>query len=144
MSGIGIDEVFTAGNGTTCAVTRFSTHPAGAPDLAARVELDIRHALGHHGVAWEGTTEGLVGGKEPSRVQAFQRVGSAYEQILGEQCPALAVGGGTEAKGNPHLIATAALFTSQLGPPINESAAASPEPGGAPGFALPPRLAARQ
>ncbi|WP_395857288.1 hypothetical protein [Cystobacter fuscus] len=63
MSGIGIDEVFTAGNGPTYAVTRFSTHPAGAPDIAARVELDIRDALGHHGVAWEGTTEGLVGGK---------------------------------------------------------------------------------
>ncbi|ATB37758.1 hypothetical protein CYFUS_003183 [Cystobacter fuscus] len=150
------DEVFTAGNGTTYAVTRFYTNPAGAPDIAARVEVDVRYALGHNSVAWDGKTEGLVGGKgTPSRFQeiltrllgqfpaeagytlafqtttlfppdvrlttgqTFQRVSSAYEQLLGEQCPTVAVGGATNAKGNTHLIAAGALFTKKLGPPIN-------------------------
>ncbi|MFY0574915.1 hypothetical protein ACN28S_11575 [Cystobacter fuscus] len=137
-------------------MTRFYTHPASAPDVAARVEVDVRYALGHNSVAWDGSTEGLVGGKgTPSRFQdiltqllrrfpaeagytlgfqtttlfppdvrlttgdTFQRVSSAYEQALGEQCPALAVGGATNAKGNTHLIAAGALFTNKLGPPIN-------------------------
>jgi succinyl-diaminopimelate desuccinylase len=150
------DEVFKEGQGTTYAVTRFYTQPAGAPDIAARVELDIRYALGHHSVAWDGKTEGLVGGKaSPSRFQesfaellrrfpaeagytleyqtttvyppdvrlpegnAFQRVNAAFEKARGEPCPARAIGGGTDAKGNTNLIAAGALFTEKMGPPIN-------------------------
>ncbi|WNG16967.1 M20/M25/M40 family metallo-hydrolase [Cystobacter fuscus] len=150
------DEVFTAGNGTTYAVTRFYTNPAGAPDIAARVQIDIRYALGHHSVAWDKKTEGLVGGKASKSVfqdtfakllqefpkeadytlgfqtttsyppdvrlpegNAFQRVSSAFEKALGEQCPRWAIGGGTDAKGNTNLIAAGALFTEKMGPPIN-------------------------
>ncbi|WP_187344871.1 M20/M25/M40 family metallo-hydrolase [Cystobacter ferrugineus] len=150
------DEVFKEGNGTTYAVTRFYTNPEGAPDIAARVEIDIRYALGHHSVAWDGKTEGLVGGKGTQSVfqdtftkllgqfpaeagytlefqtrtvfppdvrlpegNAFQRVSHAFEQVLGEQCPRWAIGGGTDAKGNTNLIAAGALFTDKMGPPIN-------------------------
>jgi len=51
------DEVFTQGNGTTYALTRVTT---SAQDVALRI--DIRYALGHHGTAWDGTTEGLLSG----------------------------------------------------------------------------------
>lgn len=51
------DPVFEQGNGTTYALTRVTTGPQ---DVALRI--DIRYALGHHGVAWDGTTEGLLPG----------------------------------------------------------------------------------
>ncbi len=51
--------------------------------------------------------------------KAFSRVGSAYLQAMKERCPARAIGGGTDAKGNPNLIAAGALFTGFMGPPIN-------------------------
>ncbi|MET0401755.1 MAG: M20/M25/M40 family metallo-hydrolase [Cystobacter sp.] len=150
------DQVFQKGNGTTYAITRFYTNPAGAPNLAARVEIDIRYALGHHSASWDGKTEGLVGGKgSPSRFQetftelikrfptqggyplsfqtrtayapdvrlpeggSFKRISTAFEEVLGEQSPALAIGGGTDAKGNNNLIAAGPLFTTKMGPPIN-------------------------
>ena len=51
------DEVFALGNGTTYALTRVTT---SAQDVALRI--DIRYALGHHGTAWDGQTEGLLSG----------------------------------------------------------------------------------
>lgn len=51
------DEVFAQGNGTTYALTRVTT---SAQDVALRI--DIRYALGHHGTAWDGQTEGLLSG----------------------------------------------------------------------------------
>jgi len=150
------DDVFTEGQGTTYAITRFYTNPEGAPGTAARLELDIRYAVGHHSVPWDGKTEGFVGGKaSPSRFhetfgelllrfpaeagytveyqtatvfppdirlpegRTFQRVSRAFRQVMNEQCPARAIGGGTDAKGNTNLIAAGALFTENMGPPIN-------------------------
>jgi len=51
------DPVFAEGNGTTYALTRVNTSPQ---DVTLRI--DIRYALGHHGVAWDGKTEGLLPG----------------------------------------------------------------------------------
>ena len=51
------DDVFAQGNGTTYALTRVTTSPQ---DVALRI--DIRYALGHHGTAWDGQTEGLLSG----------------------------------------------------------------------------------
>ncbi|MFL5346186.1 MAG: M20/M25/M40 family metallo-hydrolase [Hyalangium sp.] len=153
------DRVFT--NGTTYAITRFQTDPEKFPEAAASLELDIRYALDHHGIAWDNKTEGFVGGEiepgnpneshfkeifaellrqfpsEPGYTlgyttqtvappdvrlpdgETFQRVSRAFSQSMGKQCPALAIGGGTDAKGTPALIAAGALFTEDLGPPIN-------------------------
>jgi succinyl-diaminopimelate desuccinylase len=150
------DSVFGEGNGTTYALTRFYTNPQGAPDTAARLEVDIRYALGHHSVEWDGKTEGFVGPRtSQSRFQqlftellrqfpaeagypiefqtrtlyppdvrlpessALKRISQAYEQVMNTPCPALAIGGGTDAKGNTNLIAAGALFTDKFGPPIN-------------------------
>jgi succinyl-diaminopimelate desuccinylase len=46
-------------------------------------------------------------------------VNNAYKDVLGEDCPMRAVGGGTDAHGNLSLVAAGALFTGSFGPPIN-------------------------
>lgn len=46
-------------------------------------------------------------------------VNNAYREVIGVSCPMRAIGGGTDAKGNPELVAAGALFTNSLGPPIN-------------------------
>jgi len=46
-------------------------------------------------------------------------VNNAYKDVLGEDCPMRAVGGGTDAHGNLSLVAAGALFTGSCGPPIN-------------------------
>lgn len=51
------DQVFQQGNGTSYALTRVTT---GAQ--AVTLGIDIRYALGHHAVAWDGKTEGLLPG----------------------------------------------------------------------------------
>ena len=52
------DQVFEQGNGTTYALTRVRTKPQDVT-----LQLDIRYALGHHGVAWDGKTEGQLPGR---------------------------------------------------------------------------------
>jgi succinyl-diaminopimelate desuccinylase len=49
----------------------------------------------------------------------YIKINNAYKEIIGDDCPRLAIGGGTDAKGNNELIAAGALFTENLGPPIN-------------------------
>lgn len=51
------DQVFQQGNGTSYALTRVTTGPQ-----AVTLGIDIRYALGHHAVAWDGKTEGLLPG----------------------------------------------------------------------------------
>ena len=51
--------------------------------------------------------------------KSFSTVADAYMQVMGEPTPARAIGGGTDAKGHNTLIAAGALFTDELGPPIN-------------------------
>lgn len=58
------DDVFAEQNGTTYALTRLYTDPPGAPDIAVRLEIDIRYAIGHHGQGWDGEHEGLLPGDE--------------------------------------------------------------------------------
>ena len=38
---------------------------------------------------------------------------------MGKDCPKLAIGGGTDAKGHPELWAAGALFDPKMGYPIN-------------------------
>ncbi|HAI68545.1 MAG TPA: hypothetical protein DCM38_03805, partial [Gammaproteobacteria bacterium] len=49
----------------------------------------------------------------------YIKLNKAYKSVTGEDCPRLAIGGGTDAKGNNELIAAGTLFTESLGPPIN-------------------------
>lgn len=49
----------------------------------------------------------------------FRWVADGYKEVVGKPCPLLAIGGGTDAKGYPSLIAAGPLFSTQMGPPIN-------------------------
>lgn len=49
----------------------------------------------------------------------FQLICSAYQDVIREPCPIIAVGGATDAHGIGNLIAAGALFTTDFGPPIN-------------------------
>ncbi|MCP4260620.1 MAG: M20 family metallopeptidase [Planctomycetes bacterium] len=51
--------------------------------------------------------------------EQFQHVNLAYREVTGEDCPAYAVGGWTDAKGKPTLFAAGALFDPDFGDPIN-------------------------
>ena len=53
------------------------------------------------------------------RNEFLTAVNNAYREVMGESCPMHAIGGGTDAKGHPELVAAGALFTESLGPPIN-------------------------
>jgi succinyl-diaminopimelate desuccinylase len=49
----------------------------------------------------------------------LSKVNAAYRDALGTDSPMLAIGGGSDAKGQPELVAAGALFTGSLGAPIN-------------------------
>ena len=49
----------------------------------------------------------------------FSRISKAYENVMGEPCPARAIGGGTDAKGQVNFLAAGPLFNDLSGPPIN-------------------------
>lgn len=49
----------------------------------------------------------------------LQTVSNGYAAIMGVACPIAAIGGGTDAKGHPTLVAAGALFSDDFGPPIN-------------------------
>ena len=49
----------------------------------------------------------------------FTRVNKAYKAVTGKDCSFVGIGGGTDAKGHPELIAIGALFFPRMGPPIN-------------------------
>jgi succinyl-diaminopimelate desuccinylase len=68
------DQVFEQGNGTTYALTRVTTSPQ---DVALRI--DIRYALGHHGVAWDGKTEGQLPGTSVFP-DAFEQLVNRFQQ----------------------------------------------------------------
>ncbi|WP_394838591.1 M20/M25/M40 family metallo-hydrolase [Pendulispora rubella] len=49
----------------------------------------------------------------------FSRISNAYKEVMGQPCPAIAIGGGTDAKNHPNFLAAGALFGQKFGPPIN-------------------------
>lgn len=49
----------------------------------------------------------------------FQFVNNAYRKVMGEDCPAQAIGGGTDAKGYLPLIAAGPMLGRIAGPPVN-------------------------
>ncbi len=55
----------------------------------------------------------------PDRNAAYLAVARAFERVTGSPPAPLAIGGGSDAKGQLELVAAGALFTRSLGPPIN-------------------------
>ena len=143
------DQIFEQGNGTTYALTQVQTNPQNVT-----LEMDIRYALGHHSVAWDGKTEGQLPGhsifpevfnalvnrfqqerpdaaitvatvnvdapdvRDPQSA-SFQRIGAAYQRVVGAPMEAVAIGGGSDAKGHVELVAAGSLFSLGFGPPVN-------------------------
>ena len=142
------DEVFEAGNGTTYAATRLYTRPdlvqmeldiryaidhhshswdgsegmlKGESSIFSEVfnQLTVAfNASASHPVTVETSTAAPPDIRLPEN-ESFSTVAEAYLQVMGEPTPARAIGGGTDAKGHNTLIAAGALFTDELGPPIN-------------------------
>ena len=76
------------------------------------------NAIGRHPVIMETSTSAPPDIRLPEN-ESFSIVADAYMRVMGEPTPARAIGGGTDAKGHNTLIAAGALFTEELGPPIN-------------------------
>ena len=142
------DEVFEAGNGTTYAATRLYTRPdlvqmeldiryaidhhshswdgsegmlKGESSIFSEVfsQLTVAfNASASHPVTVETSTAAPPDIRLPEN-ESFSTVAEAFLQVMGEPTPARAIGGGTDAKGHNTLIAAGALFTDELGPPIN-------------------------
>ena len=49
----------------------------------------------------------------------YVKLNRAFKMVKGRDCPMRAIGGGTDAKGHPELIAAGALFETDMGHPIN-------------------------
>ena len=142
------DEVFQEGNGTTYAVTRFETG-LDRLEMFVDIRYAIDHQAGGWDRETYGLIPGesvfvdvfpsIVDGFNAGRPEqvdyttstyfgpdirsvdnpAYMKVDRAFQDVMGRSCPEIAVGGGTDAKGNLQLIAAGALFTQNLGPPIN-------------------------
>lgn len=132
------DTTFQKGNGTTYALTRFTTG-----DKEATLKVDVRYASDHHdrfasifrtiignfnrthseaNVSF--TTRTAVGPdfKNP-KSPAFRSILATYKDVTGGACPLHAIGGGTDAKGEPNLFAVGPTFGNPgddlMGPPRN-------------------------
>ena len=57
--------------------------------------------------------------RNPDESPEFQKINTAFKDVMGQNCPQIAVGGGTDAKNHLQLWAAGALFDTKLGPPIN-------------------------
>ena len=142
------DTIFREGNGTTYALTQLVPEDKGVK-LSIDIRYAIgHHAQGWNGkegmipgdslfqavfqqlveryrassggieVTFETRTLAAPDIRSP-RNEFLTAVNNAYRKVMGESCPMHAIGGGTDAKGHPELVAAGALFTESLGPPIN-------------------------
>ena len=142
------DDVFKKGNGTTYAVTRFHTKPKSV-QLELDVRYAIGHHSTTWDGKTEGMLEGISKFPEVfnelteefnkmaahqvmittktavapdirlTEGDTFRKIANAFEKVMNVATPALAIGGGTDAKGDNNLMAGGALFINRLGPPIN-------------------------
>eukprot|EP00177_Eucheuma_denticulatum_P005667 GFKZ01010317.1.p1 GENE.GFKZ01010317.1~~GFKZ01010317.1.p1 ORF type:complete len:635 (+),score=107.60 GFKZ01010317.1:27-1907(+) len=55
----------------------------------------------------------------PDTNEMYQKSERAFREVMGVDPPRLAIGGGTDAKGNVSVLALGPLFDMRLGPPIN-------------------------
>jgi succinyl-diaminopimelate desuccinylase len=143
------DTVFGEGNGTTYGLTKLTSDKPEKISLGIDIRYAIGHHSkgwdGGEGVI-EGesvfktafqklveryrsetggapvtfTTETVFGPDIRSiRNADLFRINMAYRSIMGENCPMQAIGGATDAHGRLELVTAGALFTDNLGPPVN-------------------------
>ncbi len=143
------DDVFEEGNGTTYAVTKLEADAKGgrlevdvryalphhgsawdgrSPGLLrgesrfrevfATLTDRYRSVAPRYPVRFETRTLFAPDLRLPDAPE-FVRVNRAFRHVTGRDCPMLGIGGGTDAKGHPELIAVGPLFSPRMGPPIN-------------------------
>jgi succinyl-diaminopimelate desuccinylase len=143
------DPVFQEGNGTTYALTQLQTKDEDdSVELWVDIRYALGHHgqgwngsegvlqddslftgifadlvaswsdVGGASVTCETTTVFGPDIRSP-RNENLSRVAIAYRAVMGENCPMRAIGGGTDAHGDLHLVTAGALFTDDMGPPIN-------------------------
>ena len=143
------DRVFVQGNGTTYAVTKLVTERHQVRlEIDVRYAIDhheqpwdgktegllagesrFKHVFAEltrdfnsrnvgHAVEYETATAFAHDIRLPTNPQ-FTRVNRAYRAVTGDDCSFIGIGGGTDAKGHPELIAVGPLFSPKIGPPIN-------------------------
>jgi len=143
------DDVFLAGNGTTYAVTKFVTalkevqlhvdvryaigHHSKPWDgktegllkgksrfdeILGGVVADYNRDQDRFPVRYQTSTLFAPDIRIPTSPQ-YRSLSRAYAAVTGEHCEFIGIGGGTDAKGHPQLIAAGPLFSPDLGPPIN-------------------------
>ena len=143
------DQVFSEGNGTTYALTRITTDDKTVSlALDIRYALG-HHSTPYNGVtqgllpgdsifpaifdelvtqynaldadaelSYTTTTLFAPDVRDPAGPQ-LQAVSDGFAAVMGAPCPAQAIGGGSDAKGHPSLVAAGALFSGDFGPPVN-------------------------
>ncbi|CAN8073441.1 unnamed protein product [Agarophyton chilense] len=146
------DSIFSEGNGTTYGVTKSTMQEDGS----LKLEIDIRYALPHHALEWDGETEGELDGNSkfsaifttladrfngthptlgsvsvkpktifgpdirvPDSNENYLKAEEAFRKVMMMNPPRLAIGGGTDAKGNLALLAMGPLFDTDMGMPIS-------------------------
>lgn len=141
------DEIFQEGNGTTFALTKLRKadhqlelcldiryalghHRQGwdgqegqvaGPSLFQPIlEALVARYRELEGVGFTVQTETIFGPDVRSLTNAnLFRLANAYRSVMGHNCPMRAIGGATDAHGDTHLVVAGALFTDDLGPPVN-------------------------
>ena len=143
------DQVFENGNGTTYALTKLEPIDDGKGiELKVDIRYAIGHQDAGWDGKTEGLLTGhsLFNNVFEKLIQQYNnkkklvtfttrnlaapdirlpdnanlgQVKKAYQAVMGKECPLLAIGGGTDAKGNLELVAAGALFTDSLAPPVN-------------------------
>jgi succinyl-diaminopimelate desuccinylase len=142
------DEVFQKENGTTYALTFFET-TTSAVTLALDIRYALGHHsepwIGDEGLLpgtsvfskifealvkrFNDQNQGLAVTVQTKMAYApdvrnpnnpnMVKVLRAYKKVTGQASDLVAVGGGTDAKGHPELLAVGPLFLDRLGPPVN-------------------------
>ncbi|MBV1873387.1 MAG: M20/M25/M40 family metallo-hydrolase [Gammaproteobacteria bacterium] len=143
------DSVFQGDNGSTYALTQFKTsndevsfnldiryaaghqqikwdgHTEGLMAGGSEFEVNFKKLLANFeslnpSVKLKYVTKNLYAPdiRNPKNSN-FIRLNRAFKMVKGRDCPMRAIGGGTDAKGHPELIAAGALFEANMGHPIN-------------------------
>ncbi|MDE1465542.1 M20/M25/M40 family metallo-hydrolase [Spartinivicinus poritis] len=143
------DDVFSKDNGTTYAVTRVKANDKQIR-LRVDIRYATGHQTSQWDGITEGFLPGnsrfkaifteltsAFNQQHQSQVKSFSQrstapdirridgplfkyIDAAYKSVKGEECPRLAIGGGTDAKGHANLLAVGPMFAGgTMGPPVN-------------------------
>ncbi|WP_170291604.1 M20/M25/M40 family metallo-hydrolase [Heliobacterium mobile] len=143
------DTVFGDGNGTTYGLTQLTDNESEDISLGIDIRYVIgHHGKGWDGREGQIDGDSLFNSVFDQLINRYQsetggarisfktesifgpdirsirnadlfKINMAYRSIMGDNCPMQAIGGATDAHGRLELITAGALFTDNLGPPVN-------------------------